>query len=651
MINSTSTIDELIQKQNPFAGHLIVKPQQIWGKSFPDVPSINVHASNAVFDALDKIQKGQRTTVGITIVAERGLGKSHIISRIRHHLQAENNSLFIYMSKYDNLNQIKYEFLQSVASSLRAFGSQKVMQWQEIAAALINEAKQWNYTPQQYISQYPTWLNKHSTKLVEQFTKLVLSIKPEISNPYIVKAILWTLSPVHVNYANRWLSGLEITQEEAEEMGLPNLNKEDRETESLRNIRQILDITSHYRIPVICFDELDNADVAENGLTTAQVIASLVKDLYNNLKRGIFLSAMYPETWNEQIRLMPQAEAVIDRLVSEQADRQPIELKYLNSDDIISLVKGWLEDFYQENKQIPPHFLYPFDENKLRQQGKERPTVRSILKWCADNFLLIECIDCPTDINQDFSDRNKIKSNIECNEKESVHVSFVETYFQKELAEVNQVIDELLEDEVAISNALRLSIYSLIGETIEGVTIESLEEVEPNAVNNGFMDFKIIGKMIGKRNKLRIGVDVVQQDGANVGAALKRLIDYETFNLTRGCLVRTNVIRQAATVARDRLRILLDKRKGGKWVVLESEDIQPLLAILWVYWGSDNYGIKGEKEILDFQEQVLDFIKQRKIAINNPLVREIISPPSYDNWIDNEFPISIPKPIANADIL
>ncbi|MBE9000177.1 MULTISPECIES: hypothetical protein [unclassified Nostoc] len=649
MINSTSTIDELIQKQNPFAGHLVVKPQQIWGKSFPDVPSINVHASNAVFDAIDKIQKGQRSTVGITIVAERGLGKSHIISRIRHHLQAETNSLFIYMSKYDNLNQIKYEFLQSVASSLRAFGSQKVMQWQEIAAALINEAKQWNYTPQQYISQYPTWLNKHSTKLVEQFTKLVLSIKPEISNPYIVKAILWTLSPVHINYANRWLSGLEITQEEAEEMGLPNLNKEDRETESLRNIRQILDITSYYRIPVICFDELDNADVAENGLTTAQVIASLVKDLYNNLKRGVFLSAMYPETWNEQIRLLPQAEAVIDRLVSEEADRQPIELKYLNSDDIISLVKGWLQDFYQENQQIPPHFLYPFDENKLRQQGKERPTVRSILKWCADNFLLMESIDCTTDINQGFSEKNQIKSNIDFNEKESVNVSLVETYFQKELVEVNQVIDELLEDEVAISNALRLSIYSLIGETIEGVTIESLEEVEPTAVNNGFMDFKIIGKMIGKRNKLRIGVDVVQQDGANVGAALKRLIDYETFNLTRGCLVRTNVIRQAATVARDRLRILLDKRKGGKWVALESEDIQPLLAILWVYWGSENYGIKEEKEILDFQEQVLDFIKQRKIAMNNPLIREIISPPSYDNWVDNEFPISIPKPIATTD--
>ncbi|MBD2507239.1 hypothetical protein H6G91_08145 [Nostoc muscorum FACHB-395] len=648
MINSTSTIDELIQKQNPFAGHLVVKPQQIWGKSFPDAPSINAHASNAVFDALDKIQKGQHTTVGITIVAERGLGKSHIISRIRHHLQAENNSLFIYMSKYDNLNQIKYEFLQSVASSLRAFGSQKVMQWQEIAAALINEAKQWNYTPQQYISQYPIWLNKHSTKLVEQFTKLVLLIKPEISNPYIVKAILWTLSPDHVNYANHWLSGLELTKEEAEAMGLPNPKKEDREIESLRNIRQILDITSYYKIPVLCFDELDNADVAENGLTTAQVIASLVKDLYNNLKRGVFLSAMYPETWNEQIRLLPQAEAVIDRLVSEQADRQPIELKYLNSDDIIALVKGWLQEFYQENQQIPPHFLYPFDENKLRQQGKQKPTVRSVLKWCADNFSPIEHIDYITDRNQDFIDNNQIKDNTDYNENQSVNVSICETYFQKSLADVNKVIDELLEDEVAISNALRLSIYSLIGETVEGVKIELLEEVEPSAANNGFMDFKIIGKNIANNRKVRIGVDVVQQDGANVGTALKRLIDYETFKLTRGCLVRTNVISPVAIVARERLAILLNKKKG-KWVFLQSEDIQPLLAILWVYWGSENYGIKEEKEILDFQEQVLDFIKQRKLAMNNPLIREIISPPSYDNLVDNEFPISIPHPIPTAN--
>ena len=37
MTTNISNIDELIKAQNPFAGHLVVKPQQIWGKSFPDV--------------------------------------------------------------------------------------------------------------------------------------------------------------------------------------------------------------------------------------------------------------------------------------------------------------------------------------------------------------------------------------------------------------------------------------------------------------------------------------------------------------------------------------------------------------------------------------------------------------------------------------
>ena len=130
---------------------------------------------------------------------------------------------------------------------------------------------------------------------------------------------------------------------------------------------------------------------------------------------------------------------------------------------------------------------------------------------------------------------------------------------------------------------------------------------------------------------------------------MKKLNNYETFNLTRGCLVRTNVISPNATVAREQLGILLNKKKGGKWVALQSQDIQPLIAISWVYWGCEDYGITEEKEILDFQNQVLDFIKEKKIAMNNPLIREIISPPSYDILVDDEFPIAIPKPMDNAE--
>ncbi|AFY50034.1 hypothetical protein Nos7524_4275 [Nostoc sp. PCC 7524] len=630
MIATTSTIDELIRNHNPFAGHIVVRPQQIWGKSYPDVPSINAHASKAVFDAVEKIRNGKRETVGITITAEKGLGKSHIISRIRHRLQSQDNTLFIYMSKYDNLNQIKYQFQQTVASSLRAFGSQEVMQWQEIATALINEAKGWNNTPQQYISSiYPNWLSKYSTKTIDILTESVLKIKPEINNPYIIRAILWTLSKTHAHYATYWLSGLEITQTQGDVLGLPNPKNEDREAEALSNVRQILDITSHYRVTVICFDELDITDVSDTGFTAAQIVANLTKDLYNSLKQGVLLLTMYPEIWNDQIRALPQAEAVVDRLVSEQTDRQPIALKYLNADDIVALVQQWLKEFYQENNQNPPHPLYPFDEAKLRELGKGKPTIRSVLKWCAENFL-----PC-----QSINDKScTVEPNV-TNAWKSSTVHPVKPYFDSELANVESSIGSLMEEEVNIAESLWLAFDSLVGKTLEGIIIDEIAAIEASAADQGFIDFIIVGN----DGKVRIGVSVVQQDGKFIGATLKRLIDYKKFNLTRGCLVRSKQINSGAALARERLRILLQER-GGEWVALQSQDIKSLLAIYFVWYNSESYELT--------EEQIFDFIEQKQLVINNPLIREILSDPSGqepDNLTDDELPMRIPQSFTNDE--
>lgn len=618
-IYTIPTIDDLIKSHNPFAGHIVVRPPQIWGKSFPDVPSINVHASNAVFQAVAQVRQGQRETVGITITAEKGLGKSHIISRIRHRLQTDDSALFVYMSKYDNLNQIKYQFLQTVASSLRAFGNyQGVMQWQELAGALINEAKKCNYTPQQYINIFPSWLNKYSTKVVDHLTDLVLKIKPDINNPYIVKAILWTLSSVHANYATYWLSGLELSQAQAEAMGLPNPTIKDREAEALSTVRQIFYITSDYRIPVICFDELDIIDVDENGFTAAQVIANLAKDLYNNLKCGVLLLAMYPETWRDQVKALPQAEAVIDRLTSERYDRQPIILNYLNSEDIVAIVSQWLKEFYEDNKQTPPYPLYPFDEDKLRQLGKGKPTIRSVLKWCADNFLV--------DILGKSDDSDPI---------DKIHP--VEPVFKNELANVDASIEIHLNDEGAISDALWFGFYNLIGETVEGVKIEDVGRFQ---VTPCYLDFKISGTKDGE--PVKIGVAINQQSGGiGVQATLKQLIDYTRFNLTRGCLIRSKKIGTNATRARTYLKELLYE-KGGEWVLLQCKNINPLIASFFVYANCDTYGLS--------QEQICDFIKQKQLAINNPLIREILSDPSGqepDNLINEDLPIRIPQGVSN----
>jgi hypothetical protein len=407
-------------------------------------------------------------------------------------------------------------------------------------------------------------------------------------------------------------------------MGLPNITDSDKETQALNNVRQILDIVSDYRVPVICFDELDIVDIADNGFTAAQVIANLSKDLYNNLRKGVLLLAMYPETWRDQINYLPQAEAVIDRLVSEKFDRKPINLNYLNSDNVVALVQTWLQEFYQKYQQIPPHPLYPFHENKLREIGKSKPTFRSVLRWCTENFV-------PTGNTIDGGDIHKENGN-----QSKIDPNPVKPFFLAELVHLKNPNDSLLDNEQEISQILKFCFERLIGETLEGVTVEKVEEF----INDNHLDFKIIGN----QQKVKIGVDVLQQSGGvGVTTALGKLIDYKRYDLTRGCLVRSKKIGTNAAAARENLRKLL-KEQGGEWVSLQFQDIKPLLAIFSVWENRDSY------ELTD--KQIFEFIKQRKIVITNPLIREILSDPSGqepDNLTYDELPMRIPQSVDNND--
>lgn len=600
MTSSPSPIEELhavIRSKNPFDKELVVRKQDVWGKGFPDVPSLNAHASDAVFDAILQVRTGKRQTVGITITAEKGLGKSHLISRIRHRLQADGSALFVYMSECGDLNRIKIEFLRTLASSLKQKGSQGVTQWRELATALVNEAFNISYTAEQMVNWFSAALAR-SSRLVERLTDKVLHVKPDIENPNIITAILWTLSsdPGYERFAINWLCGTSLPHFRADAMGLSNPSTEDKEAESFNTVRQIVDLISDYKPIVVCFDELDVPECSDAGFTKAQVTAGLAKDLYNSLKKGVLLTVMYPETWGHQIKRLPSAEAVTLRIGDKK-----IDLKHLNADNVITLVSQWLKDFYEKNELTPPHPVYPFEEGKLRELARERPLARTILKWCAENFKVPTDAPTPTLVLM----------------PETKHP--VESAYNNELAALESTVEDYMENKVRLADALRLGLSTLIGETIEQVFIEDIVEVRVRAADRGYFDFKIIGKENGKI--VKIGVAILQEAGGMiVQATLKRLIDYRKFDFSRGCLVRSKQINSSAAKAQQYLQKLLSPELGGEWVLLKSQDIKPLLAMMSVLKASDDYEFK--------KEQIIDFIKQKRLASENYLIREILSAPS-----------------------
>ncbi|WP_255427233.1 ATP-binding protein [Sphaerospermopsis sp. LEGE 00249] len=476
------------------------------------------------------------------------------------------------------------------------------MQWQEVAAAMVSEGEENAPTPADLVKKFDSTYKKRlarNSNLIDVLQNKVMKNKPG-TDPYIVRAILWTLSQIQVSFAKLWLSGEDLAQSNADDLGLPNATKtnQDREAEALKNIQQILNLVSFYNPVVICFDEIDvENNCNEDGLTTELVIANLVKILHDTLENSelgqgvVILTVMKTETWKDVIK--QQQKATLDRL-SKYTQIKPIELKPVNADSMVQLVTVWLQEYYSSKNLIPPHPLYPFEEAQLREYGKLKPTVREALRWCADNFK-VEEQKLPPDPLERF-----------------------ELAFQRE-SEIK--FEEYIEDGSLIAEALYFGFNTLKGQTLEGVIIEEInKDILPKSKNNNFIKFKIIGNENGK--EVKIGVAVVQDSQFTLNAALRRLNDYHTFDLTRGCLVRSKSKIEQMKKNSEAYRLLneLISQKGGENVDLIEDQIRPLIAILAIYQKRQNYQLT--------EYQIFDFISKNNITFDNLLLKEILSDPS-----------------------
>ena len=587
-----SEINQLVEQHNPFDRSLVVKSHDVWASNFPDVSSINGHIFAAILKGIEQVRSRDRNVLGITIISEKGLGKSHLISRLRRQTKQDSSAFFVYMSEtdYANLNHINSMFLMTLAQSLQQEGSSGSRQWEELAALLLNELFNTNHEQKKWIARFHQKLAT-TPNLVDKLTPKICQLKPDIINPYVIQAILWTLSPTKRLFAVNWLSGKSLGKAHAEAMNLPENDERDREVNALAIATQILDLIGNYRTIVICLDEIEPKSSNSQGLTTPQVVASLAKDLYSKIKSGILIMAVHPQTWQYSIKVMPQSESVIDRIGEKIFD-----LQYLNGDNIVALVSAWLQPFYAKYGLTPPSPTYPFNDHDLRELGTERPTVRKILKWCAENWQ----VSAPVD------------------EFHGIKVAF-----QEQTLALETTIIARMDDSNLISKALRLAFESIKGMTINGVLVEDIQDIQVRAADKGYLDFRLVVQ--DRSGTHKIGVCIVQNSVTRfVSAAIKRLADYDKFGFTRGCLIRSkdvNIKSSGRTILNG-----LIANQGGEWVVFKPEEIKPLLAILAVYDASEDYELS--------QPKIIEFIQKTQIAENNYLIKEILSDPSGEIPID-----------------
>jgi hypothetical protein len=601
---SASHLDEInamLLEHNPFSQPPFVTANNVWGKGFPDVERLNSHASDAVFKALEESRSGKLSTASLLITAQDGTGKSHVISRIRHRLQDVGGALFILANKFSDLNQVKPGFQQLLAESLFNIGSQGVTQWQELATAMANEvlkaskAQTTQIEAKNLVKRFEdTDDDEKIQKFIQGLTKGFCKLRT-IQDPDIIRAIFWTLSEDEAAYASNWLGGKELAQYKANELRLPTQNQ------SFDTVLQILNVISEYNSLIICFDEMDIPDFNDAGLRKAQVISNLIKELVENLNRGIILSVMMPGVWKDDIKgHMPPA--VSTKMTTYTP---PLDLQYLDASTTVDLVTFFLQDYYEARDINPPNSLYPFNENELRTIGSGKPTIREVLKWCRENCKPIA----------DKDDKNTPPDVPETNPVELAFLAEMSDDFTNSLASNSLIIDALL-----------FNFSKLIGETIESIIISEVTTAfGKRGGKEPYLSFKIVGQT--GDHPVGIAVSVIQEDnGRFLAAALKKLLTPDKFGLTRGCLVRSPEKPVSRHIKATYLEPLAEQ--GGEFVKLYTHEIKPLFALKMVHdKAASDYKVSDDQ----IQEFVQEYGEKYQLGKFNPLLCEILSDPSYQS--------------------
>ncbi len=602
--SSIELIDSALIEHNPFSQPPVVVANNVWDKGFPDVPSLNAHASDAVFQVLEDIQNQKYKTNSILITAQDGTGKSHIIGRIRHRLQEIGGAFFILANKF-NLNEYKDSFQLLLAESLSKTGSKGTTQWQELATSMVNDVVK-SRNPNAKTIEAKNLVEKLKTSSPEKVSNLINDLSKgfkrikSVKDPNIIQSVLWTLSEDESADASNWLGGKELAQYKANDLRLPTQNK------SFDATLNILELISEYNSLVLCFDELDLAAFNDGGQRKAQVIANLVKELAENLNRGVILSVMMPGTWKEEI---------VDKLPPAVAGRMtmlgsPLDLQYLNPDTAIDLVSMFLKDYYDTRDLVPPHSVYPFDEGQIRAIGREKPTVRDVLKWCREH--------CKPGISSPAnSDNPRTEIAQSVSSLEAVEIALG--------VELGDDITSNLDDNQFIADSLLFSLEHLVGQEVANFKIKKVTTgVDQKGKRDPYLNFKIIGQDRGKDTC--IGVAVLQDNGGRgLGAGLRRLLDVDRkYALSRGCLIRSKKKKIAKNFTKEYIQPM--ESKGGEFVDLIENQVKPLIAIRAVYQKRESdYGIS--------EEDIFHFIQQKGhqywLGIHNPLIQEVLSDPSY----------------------
>lgn len=591
---------------NPFNLQKIISANEVWGEVMTDLPSLNSHIDKAISDAISEVRYNYSHKIGIAIIGDRGTGKSHVIQRIWKKIAQEGNAVFAYIGPCSNPNRINSHVRLYLANSFNHEDVNGVSQWLKLAASKILKLQGTEFEQEyrQYIHKCnsPKELkqcirtNVAKEKRQEFFDELAQAILEKESNDvdYIfLKALLLLLNPsVDARIALDWIKGEDNPN--FKKLGLRDFSPEEQEDRSIWMIDQICKLAKSSSLPVlICFDQIDNRNTIDNdsGDSPPEIVASCVDRIYFQCSNIIIICCLLNDAWTD---IKQMGSGIPDRVAERPVIAKPATVQQMKE-----LVQQRLDWFYQKNNLNKNDFpqLYPLNENQIKQIASEAAGVRDLMKKCAEHFESGEMKEQVIQSENPFEKKKK---------------EFQDTY-----EDLLAKIDISIKDDDRLAAIIACCMKMIPSSGTENVVIQQV-----NKINHNSNDLQlIVSGYDSKQNcHVKIGIRVCEStDGNTFNRVIKKLLNYQNYGITRGCLVRSTPIRRTWKSG-TKLKEQLENDQKGEVVVWKKDEMKPLAAIQEIYQQAENYGFS--------KQEVIEIVKQLKIAADNSLIREILSAPT-----------------------
>ncbi|RUL84647.1 AAA family ATPase [Tautonia sociabilis] len=382
----------------------------------PDLEEYNQNAYKRILRALQRLARpGEASsTQGILVLGEAGTGKTHLLMRVARNLSRTNHILFVRKPNNEDAvaQHVWAEMIRSLSQPL-ALATPQQTQLDDLLAhvfsAVLIPSFEQDIEAGKDADQKRRWatlLRDDPYNLFrmlgegEQRQKNMRTIRNrtlsylQVNNPDVDQRIAHVLiTYCFVSRADRkrvllrWLSGQDIDEAEAKDLGLdPTWVKIDetsadvstqqqREEQALRAIQSIGILSTYYQPLILAFDQLEGL---RDQHRLSQRWGDTVREIFTMTPNLLVVTCIFPSLWESWF------SQVLDSSVTERISQQSVTLETFGPRHGLKLLAAHLEPSFIKHRL--PTNIYPFTEDAVSSLCGRAKSPRSFIQGARAMF-------------------------------------------------------------------------------------------------------------------------------------------------------------------------------------------------------------------------------------------------------------------------